>query len=458
MKKSIFLGLTLLTITATKAFAYDFQIGNLCYTIISPTDKTVYVEAAEEKPTGEVVIPSSVNYHGVDFTVIGISDYGFEGCYSITSLTIPHTMEVIEHYGLGWMHGLETLILDNPKNIVAQSEAFYDWRQAIKLKIINCDIIKLVNQGLTLVNAELPPHELYINDQKVEDFVVPDGTETLGSIFRNCNTLKTLVLPNTVKNTEWRAVKNCTALTTVTLSSCLEDVDKETFADCPELRTIYIKAKTPPTAEQSSFPNGAYMFATLYVPKGTISDYKNAEVWKDFVNIEEKEYSDAPVEPKSKCSTPVIYYEKGKISFSCETEGAEFVSEISSTDIGAYTTSEIYVSAVYYISVYAKAQGYDNSETATATLCWIDADPETEGISNGILKTRAYPVLIQSYGNVISVSGAEIGSPISVFDVSGKEVGSATVSSETTYINTNLTRGQIGIIKIGEKSVKFIMK
>ena len=29
MKKSIFLGLTLLTITATKAFAYDFQIGNL---------------------------------------------------------------------------------------------------------------------------------------------------------------------------------------------------------------------------------------------------------------------------------------------------------------------------------------------------------------------------------------------------------------------------------------------
>ena len=95
---------------------------------------------------------------------------------------------------------------------------------------------------------------------------------------------------------------------------------------------------------------------------------------------------------------------------------------------------------------------------ATATLCWIDANPQTEGISNGIAKVRANPVLIQSYGNVISVSGAEIGSPISVFDVSGKEVGSATVSSETTYINTNLTRGQIGIIKIGEKSVKFIMK
>lgn len=238
----------------------------------------------------------------------------------------------------------------------------------------------------------------------------------------------------------------------------MESIDYNAFADCSELRTIYLKAATPPLLDKSSFANGCYMFATLYVPKGTLSDYKNAEVWKDFVNIEEKEYSDAPVEPKSKCSTPVIYYEKGRISFSCETEGAEFVSEISCTDIGTYTTSEINVAAVYYISAYAKAQGYDNSEMATATLCWIDANPQTEGISNGIAKVRANPVLIQSYGNVLSISGVDVGTPISVFDVSGKQVGSADAMSESTYINTSLTRGQIGIVKIGEKAVKIIVK
>lgn len=458
MKKSIFLGLTLLTITATKAFAYDFQVDNLCYTILSPDDKTVSVEAAEEKPTGDVVIPSTVSYNGVDFKVIRIADNGFEKCYYITTLTIPYTMTHIGYLGLGWMQGLETLVFDNPQNMTIGSYAFnYDWRSFSKVKIINCDERSLLNQGLNLVTS-LPLHELYINDQRVEDYVVPEGTEIIGPLFSNCNTLRTLELPNTVKKISSNAASGCNSLTTVTLSSSLESIDYNAFADCSELRTIYLKAATPPLLDKSSFANGCYMFATLYVPKGTLSDYKNAEVWKDFVNIEEKEYSDAPVEPKSKCSTPVIYYEKGKISFSCETEGAEFVSEISSTDIGTYTASEINVAAVYNISVYAKANGYENSETATATLCWIDADPETEGISNGIAKVRANPVLIQSYGNVISVSGAEIGSPISVFDVSGKEVGSATVSSETTYINTNPTRGQIGIIKIGEKSVKFIMK
>lgn len=66
--------------------------------------------------------------------------------------------------------------------------------------------------------------------------------------------------------------------------------------------------------------------------------------------------------------------------------------------------------------------------------------------------------MIQSYGNVLSISGVGAGTPISVFDVSGKQVGSATATAESTFINTNLTKGQIGVVKIGEKSVKIIMR
>lgn len=458
MKKFIILSLTLLTITSTKAFAYDFQAEKLCYTIISPEEKTVSVEAAEEKPTGDVVIPSIVSYNGVDFKVTRIADNGFAHCSDITTLTIPQTMTHIGYLGLGWMHGLETLIFDNPQNMTIGSYAFdYDWRSFSKVKIINCDETSLINQGLNLVTS-LPVHELYINDKKVEDYFVPDGTEFVGTLFSNCNTLRTLELPNTVRKISSNAANNCNSLTTVTLSSSLESIDYNAFGDCPELRTIYLKAATPPIIDKSSFSNGSYMFATLYVPKGTLSDYKNTEIWKDFVNIEEKEYTDAPVEPKSKCSTPIISYEKGKISFTCETEGAEFVSVISNTDIGTYTASEINVGAVYNISVYAIAKGYENSETTSATLCWIDSEPKTEGINNSIVNVRAYSVLIQNYGNMISVSGADSGTPISVYDTSGKIVGSSTASSETTYINTNLTRGQIGIIKIGEKSVKLVVR
>ena len=159
-----------------------------------------------------------------------------------------------------------------------------------------------------------------------------------------------------------------------------------------------------------------------------------------------------------KCAPPSITYINGELRFACTTEGAEFISEITDTDVTMHYNASISLTATYNISVYATKSGYANSDVVTATLCWIDANPQTEGISNGIAKVRANPVLIQSYGNVLSISGVDVGTPISVFDLSGKQVGSADAMSESTYINTSLTRGQIGIVKIGEKAVKIIIK
>lgn len=112
----------------------------------------------------------------------------------------------------------------------------------------------------------------------------------------------------------------------------------------------------------------------------------------------------------------------------------------------------------YNISVYATKAGYDNSETATATLCWIDVDPKTEGITNSVANVRANPVLIQSKGNVLNISGAPEGAEISIFNLSGQKVGSARAISESTDVITSLQVGEVCIVKIGEKSVKIILK
>lgn len=449
---------------STNTFAYDFQIGNLCYTITSIDEKTVSVEAAEEKPTGDVVIPSIVNYNGVDFSVTSIPDKGFAQCYNITSLTLPHTMKYIGSYGLGWMLELRTLIFDNPQRIVSENTSFYDWREKFTtVKIINCDVISLLKLDFSIVNY-LPNHELYINDIKVEEFVVPDGTEVMNRLFANCKTLKSLTLPNTVKDIYNWVARNCTALKTITLSSSLENIGDGAFAECPELRNIYIKAATPPKtvipprASEWTFSNGTFMFATLYVPKGTLSDYKNAETWNKFANIEEIEYADAPVESKKKCSTPIISYNKGKISFTCDTEGVEYISEISNTDIGTYTSAEINVSATYNISVYAKAKGYDNSEAVSATLCWIDVDPKTEGISNGVAEVRTRAVLIKRNGGQLTVEGIDDGQTVELYSLNGEKRGSAVGKNGAARINTNVHPGSVVVVKMGEKSVKVIVK
>lgn len=107
---------------------------------------------------------------------------------------------------------------------------------------------------------------------------------------------------------------------------------------------------------------------------------------------------------------------------------------------------------------FASKTGYDNSETATATLCWIDVDPKTEGIENGISQVRANAVLIQTQNGQITVSGADDGTKISVFETNGRQIGSAISHGTIAHINSNLLSGSIAIVKIGEKSVKIMVR
>ena len=154
------------------------------------------------------------------------------------------------------------------------------------------------------------------------------------------------------------------------------------------------------------FTYNTFVNATLYVPKGTIEKYKATGGWRDFVFIEEGN-GDTPT--TQKCEKPTISYENGKLTFSCATEGATCQYSITDTDIKAGSGNEVQLGVTYNISVFATKLGYENSETATATLCWIDQQPKTEGINNGIAQVPAKAVLIQAVGGAINVQGCDDG-------------------------------------------------
>jgi len=127
-------------------------------------------------------------------------------------------------------------------------------------------------------------------------------------------------------------------------------------------------------------------------------------------------------------------------------------------DVKTHYGNIVSLTATYNLSVYATKAGYENSDMVSATLCWIEADPKTEGITNSVANVRAKAVLIQTIDNTVSISGADEGTLISIYDISGKIVGSAKAISENTTIPTSLNPGDIGLVKIGEKSIKIIMK
>lgn len=71
---------------------------------------------------------------------------------------------------------------------------------------------------------------------------------------------------------------------------------------------------------------------------------------------------------------------------------------------------------------------------------------------------RANAALIQSHNGIVTISGLDNGTNITVFSVSGNLLGSTKANGNQSSLITNLKRGDIAIVKIGEKSIKVVMQ
>ena len=148
----------------------------------------------------------------------------------------------------------------------------------------------------------------------------------------------------------------------------------------------------------------------------------------------------------------MVTFADGCLNFSCDTEGAEFVTNVVAEDAKKYYDAKIELSATYNIEVYAAKSGNENSDTVSVALVWVENGEVKE--ETGVISVEAAPVLVQGNGGVLSVSGVARDTEVVVYTISGTEVARATATDGTATISTGLQRGTIVVVKFGNKSVK----
>ena len=96
MKKQLLLIVMLLS-TAASAFAVEeVEIDGLWYEVVAKAKEAKVIQHKNNvKYNGDIVIPETVVYEGVTYSVTSIGDYAFWDCSDLASVTIPNSVTSI---------------------------------------------------------------------------------------------------------------------------------------------------------------------------------------------------------------------------------------------------------------------------------------------------------------------------------------------------------------------------
>ena len=129
----------------------------------------------------------------------------------------------------------------------------------------------------------------YLHHVKVGDSVTVIGDYA----FSSCNGLYIdsigmidLKLGKAIKTIGCSAFERCKDLPSVVFQDSINYIGDNAFSSCKKLTSVTCKALIPPTLGSNVFYAETMSNGTLYVPMRTIEDYRNADGWKDFAQIE----------------------------------------------------------------------------------------------------------------------------------------------------------------------------
>ena len=101
--------------------------------------------------------------------------------------------------------------------------------------------------------------------------------------FANCEKLSSITIPEGVGGIGEFAFVCCSALVSATLPSTLSTMGVHVFRDCTSLASVFCLASTPPTGGSNMFNNNA-SGRKIYVPAGSVGNYKTATYWSSYAN------------------------------------------------------------------------------------------------------------------------------------------------------------------------------
>ncbi len=302
-----------------------------------------------DKNLKDIVLPS---------TLKTIGNEAFNGCFLSQQFTIPASVEVLGDKAF-CDNGITSLIIadsDTPLTIgggtITNNTLLGSMFASMAKVYVGRNIIAAEGKG---------PFQF---TGKVEEITYgPKVTAlTIKECWRNTSVKKVDMKASAVTIIPENAFSESEALQTVILPASLKSVDNNAFWNASSLAQIYANPVVPPTCGSNVFNYVDKKACSLFVPRGSLEDYQNAPVWKEFFNIEEM--------AETKCKTPTATIENGHLKFSCETKGVTYHYEGSYPQNfkGEGEGDDVAIGQTIHLTLYATRAGLEDSDVAEYDL------------------------------------------------------------------------------------------
>ena len=253
----VFIALPIIELQAAPWWSSEFEVNGIWYSFdTNANTASVINPKSGDGYKGTLVIPENIIYHGKHFTVTGITSINGD---ELERVVVPATVDNIHHI---FGSKLKSIDVDtNNEKYKSKDGVLFDksmktlilYPEGLKQEYIVPNGVETIQQGafyMTTVTGVSLPNTLKTIENSVfhsclnlMSLEIPNSVNKIGEhAFAWCKNLQSVQLSNNIKTIEYHLFDGCKSLKSITIPQSVEYINNGAFFNCQSLEEITIPA------------------------------------------------------------------------------------------------------------------------------------------------------------------------------------------------------------------------